>query len=167
MSDKNILPYRKGVGLMILNKDLKVFIGMRIDSKQEAWQMPQGGVDEGENLEEAAFREMEEETGTRNAEIIAQTVNWYSYDLPEYLIPRLWGGKYCGQKQKWFLMKFLGNDSDFDISSSKNAEFMQWRWAKIEDLPNIIIGFKRDLYISVIEEFRDYIIAMKQNAKKH
>ena len=166
MTNKEDLPYRKGIGLMILNKNLEVFVGMRIDSKQEAWQMPQGGVDDGEELRDAALREMEEETGSRNAEILAETINWYSYDLPDYLVPKLWDGKYRGQQQKWYLLQFLGIDDEFNISSSHNAEFMQWRWSKIEDLPNIIISFKRDLYISVIEEFRDHIIKLKKDAKK-
>ena len=160
------LPYRKGVGLMIVNKKLEVFVGLRIDSKQEAWQMPQGGIDEGEESVEAVFREMEEETGTRNAKIIAETDHWYNYDLPDYLIPKLWNGKYRGQQQKWYLLEFLGEDSEFNISASKNAEFMQWKWTKMEELPNIIIAFKRDLYISVIEEFREHIIRLRKNAKK-
>ncbi len=154
------LPYRPGVGLMILNQDLEVFVGRRIDSKTEAWQMPQGGIDDGETPEDAAMREMEEEIGTRNAEIIFKTKEWYKYDLPVYLISKLWNGRYRGQRQKWFLLKFLGQDSDIDITKHQQ-EFTEWKWVNIEDLPQIIVPFKKKLYITVIEEFRDVLLKMK------
>lgn len=155
------LPYRPGVGLMILNSKLEVFVGRRIDSKAEAWQMPQGGIDDGENPEQAAMREMKEEIGTNNAKIIAKTKQWYKYDLPSYLITRLWNGRYRGQRQKWFLLQYLGCDEDINISHAY-AEFSHWKWVSIEDLSQIIVSFKKKLYISVIEEFRDTIIALKK-----
>jgi len=158
------LPYRPSVGLMILNSNLEVFVGRRIDSKQEAWQMPQGGIDEGELPSESVKREMLEEIGTNKADILAETKQWYNYDLPSYLISKLWNGKYRGQRQKWFLLKFLGNDSEINIENI-HPEFIEWKWVKIEDLPQIIVPFKKQLYISVIEEFRDVILDLK-NAKR-
>jgi putative (di)nucleoside polyphosphate hydrolase len=158
------LPYRPSVGLMILNDKLEIFVGRRVDSKTEAWQMPQGGIDDGEDPEIAALREMKEEIGTDNAEIIAKTKQWYKYDLPNYLVSRLWNGRYRGQRQKWFLLRYLGKDEDINIAHHHDVEFSEWRWAKIEDLTQIIVPFKKSLYISVIEEFRDVIIALK--AKK-
>ncbi len=155
------LPYRPSVGLMILNNKLEVFVGRRVDSKLEAWQMPQGGIDDGEDIVDAAFREMKEEIGTNNAEILAETKQWYKYDLPYYLINRLWNGRYRGQRQKWFLIKYLGKDEDININGV-NIEFVDWRWVKIEELTQIIVPFKRNLYISVIEEFRDVIISLKE-----
>ncbi len=155
------LPYRPSVGLMILNSNLEVFVGRRVDSKLEAWQMPQGGIDDGEAITDAAFREMKEEIGTNNAEILAETKQWYKYDLPYYLISKLWNGRYRGQRQKWFLLKYLGKDEDININCA-NLEFIAWRWVKIEELTQIIVPFKRNLYISVIEEFRDVIISLKE-----
>ncbi len=155
------LPYRPSVGLMILNSKLEVFVGRRVDSKSEAWQMPQGGVDDGEAIKDAAFREMKEEIGTNNAQILAETKQWYQYDLPYYLISKLWNGRYRGQRQKWFLLKYLGKDEDINISYG-DVEFVAWRWVKIEELTQIIVPFKRNLYISVIEEFRDVIISLKE-----
>ena len=155
------LPYRPSVGLMILNNKLEVFVGRRVDSKLEAWQMPQGGIDDGEDIVDAAFREMKEEIGTNNAKILAETKQWYKYDLPYYLINKLWNGRYRGQRQKWFLIKYLGKDEDININGV-NIEFVDWRWVKIEELTQIIVPFKRNLYISVIEEFRDVIISLKE-----
>ena len=154
------LPYRASVGLMILNDKFEVFVGRRVDSKTEAWQMPQGGIDDGETPEEAAMREMKEETGTDNAEIIAKTKEWYKYDLPSYLISKLWNGRYRGQRQKWFLLKYLGQNDEINIHYA-NAEFTDWKWVKIEELTQIIVPFKKNLYLSVIEEFRDPILLLR------
>jgi putative (di)nucleoside polyphosphate hydrolase len=149
-------PYRPGVGLMIINKNKEVFVGRRIDSKYGAWQMPQGGIDEGETAVEAALREMLEETGNNNVKILAESANWFYYDVPFVAAQRLWGGKYRGQKQKWFLMEFLGEDEDFDIDT-EHPEFSEWRWVDLETLPDIIVYFKRSLYMEVLKEFRSLI----------
>lgn len=154
------LPYRPGVGLMIINDNFEVFVGKRIDSKTESWQMPQGGVDEGESTQEAVLREMQEEIGTNLATIIAETKQWYHYDLPYHLIGKLWDGRFRGQRQKWFLLKYLGKDNDININNH-NPEFNEWKWVKMEELPQIIVPFKKNLYISVIEEFRDVILSLK------
>ncbi len=150
------LPYRAGVGIMLLNADRMVFVGRRIDSTSDAWQMPQGGIDEGEEAAAAALRELEEEAGTNKAEIIAESKEWLAYDLPDRLIPRIWNGKYRGQNQKWFAMRFLGNDNDININTA-HPEFCEWRWVSLQDLPNIIVSFKRDIYVKVVEEFKGII----------
>lgn len=147
------LPYRSGVGMMLVNKDNKVFVGKRIDTRSEAWQMPQGGVDEGEDESVAALRELEEEIGTSKAEIIAASKDYYYYDLPEALVPDIWGGKYRGQKQKWFFMRFLGADSDINIATA-HAEFCKWKWVTMQSLPDIIIPFKKDIYSAIVDEFK-------------
>lgn len=151
------LPFRPGVGLMLLNNKNQVFVGKRIDTRSDAWQMPQGGIDNDESPKDAALRELEEETGVVSAEIIAETKLWYYYDVPEYLIPKLWDGKYRGQKQKWFLIRFYGNDEEINIRKSPQPEFLEWRWADLDALPEIIVPFKRKLYTEVIEEFRQYL----------
>jgi putative (di)nucleoside polyphosphate hydrolase len=150
--DKSQLPYRPSVGLMLLNKDNKVFVGKRIDSKVEAWQMPQGGIDEGEDALEAARRELKEEIGTCNVEVITMSQEWFFYDIPDYLVPKLWNGQYRGQKQKWFLMRFLGTDAEINIKT-EHPEFSSWRWAEFEILPEIIVPFKKQLYLDVINAF--------------
>lgn len=150
------LPYRMGVGIMLINDKKEVFTGRRIDTRSEAWQMPQGGIDKGEVPSEAVFREMEEEIGTNKAEIIAQSEGWYSYDLPKRLVPNLWGGKYRGQKQKWFIMRFTGDDSDINIET-KHPEFCQWKWIKADILTEVIVPFKKQLYSEVMEEFKQYL----------
>jgi putative (di)nucleoside polyphosphate hydrolase len=154
-SDHNIslLPYRLGVGMMILNKHNQVFVGKRVDAKVEAWQMPQGGIDIGETPSRAALREMEEEIGTKNGNIISETKNWYSYDLPKFLIPKLWNGQYKGQKQKWFLINFTGEDSEIEVETN-HPEFEDWRWVDLLELTEIIIPFKRKLYEAVMCEFK-------------
>jgi len=150
------LPYRAGVGIMLLNSENMVFVGKRVDTTSDAWQMPQGGIDEGEEAPEAVLRELEEEVGTNKAKIIAQSNEWLSYDLPDRLIPRIWNGRYRGQSQKWFALRFLGNDSDININTAQ-PEFCEWRWASIQDLPSLIVPFKRDIYSKVIEEFQPLI----------
>lgn len=144
--------YRRGVGIMLLNGDGKVFVGRRIDQKEEAWQMPQGGIDRGETPRDAAFRELKEETGTDKAEIVAETKNWLTYDLPAALRGRLWRGRYTGQKQKWFAMRFRGRDSDIDLATH-HPEFSAWQWAEHDRLVSLIVPFKRALYRDVLAEF--------------
>ncbi len=146
------LPYRKGTGLMLVNREGKVFVARRIDMPSEAWQMPQGGIDKGETPRMAALRELKEEIGTDKAEIIAESEGWLSYDLPAELVPKIWGGKYRGQTQKWFLLRFTGKNSDIDIET-EHPEFLAWKWAEIGDLPKLIVPFKRKLYEDLLEEF--------------
>ncbi len=156
----NELPYRLGVGIMLINAQRKVFAAKRIDMTSEAWQMPQGGIDKGEKPEVAALRELLEETGTDKAEIIAESRGWYHYDLPAELVPIIWGGRYRGQKQKWFLMQFTGKDSDINIATINIAteipEFSEWKWVEPRTLPDIIVPFKRMLYEKIVEEFKQY-----------
>jgi len=150
------LPYRPCIGVMLLNPDNKVFVGQRIDTTMEAWQMPQGGIDEGENPEGCAFRELKEEIGTNNATVLARTKDWLTYDLPSNLIGKVWGGRYRGQKQIWFLMRFLGDNADIDLDTH-HPEFIAWKWVETRDLPALIVPFKRDLYHAVIKEFSAYL----------
>lgn len=152
----DLLPYRQGVGMMILNKNFQVFVAKRIDTKIQAWQMPQGGIFTGETPSKAALREMQEEIGTDKATIIAESSNWYSYDIPDGLIHKLWDGHYRGQRQKWFLMKFYGHESEINLHTSV-PEFNEWSWVDLDDLPQIIIPFKRKLYKAIISEFRPLI----------
>lgn len=152
-----LLPYRLGVGMMILSKKNQIFVGKRLDAKMEAWQMPQGGIDIGETPSRAALREMEEEMGSGKGVILAESKNWYSYDLPKFLVPKLWGGSYRGQKQKWFLIQFTGDESEINIKTA-NPEFGDWRWVELDEMLNIIIPFKRKLYEAVIAEFKPLII---------
>ena len=151
-----LLPYRPGVGMMIINKEKKVFIAKRNDTKIQGWQMPQGGIDKGETPSKAALREMEEEIGSNLGKIIAETRNWYSYDIPKFLIQKLWEGSYRGQIQKWFLIEYLGKDSDINLNTEM-PEFTHWRWATIEELPKLIIPFKKKLYSAVIKEFSHFL----------
>lgn len=150
------LPYRPCVGLMILNRENKVFVAKRIDMRTEAWQMPQGGIDEGEDAQAAALREMKEEIGTDNAEIIAESRMWMKYDLPQHLVPQLWDGKYRGQKQKWYALRYLGEDSDINIQTDI-PEFSEWKWVDMETLPDIIVPFKQELYAMIVEQFRHLV----------
>lgn len=150
------LPYRLGVGIMLRNTDGKIFVAKRIDTQAEAWQMPQGGIDKGEEPQQAALRELLEETGTDKAKIIAESADWYGYDLPDALIPTVWGGKYRGQKQKWFVMQFLGADVDINIET-EHPEFCEWKWAVPATLPDLIVPFKRQLYADLLAEFKGYL----------
>jgi putative (di)nucleoside polyphosphate hydrolase len=151
--------YRRGVGVMLLNSQGKVFVGARIDNTDDAWQMPQGGIDEGDDDEWAtALRELEEETGIEPhlIERIAACPERMKYDLPDDLRPKLWGGKFKGQDQDWFLARFLGRDSDIDIATS-HPEFREWKWIEPQQLPDLIVPFKRDLYQRLLGEFSDYL----------
>jgi len=141
---------------MLLNPNDRVFVGQRIDATMEAWQMPQGGIDEGEDAEQSAFRELEEEIGTANAKIIAKTDDWLTYDLPDDLLGKVWGGRYRGQKQIWFLMRYQGEDSDINLETH-HPEFNAWRWVELADVPKLIVPFKRDLYHAIVREFAPYI----------
>ena len=154
--DFSHLPFRQGVGMMIIDKDNRVFVGKRVDSKANSWQMPQGGIDLGETPSAAALREMEEEIGSGAGKIIAESKRWYSYRVPDFLIPKLWGGKYCGQRQKWFLIRFTGEDSDININT-EHPEFVQWKWMNFKELLKNIIPFKFKLYKQVVNEFKDLL----------
>ncbi|MCF8462610.1 MAG: RNA pyrophosphohydrolase [Rickettsiaceae bacterium] len=145
--------YRPAVGLMIINKNNEIFLGNRIDSKHTAWQMPQGGINLGETPSQAAMREMLEEIGSNNANIVAESRYWYCYDIPEKSVSQLWGGKYCGQNQKWFLIRFEGNDDEINIQT-QIPEFSQWQWVAPEKLNTTIAYFKRRLYGAVMREFK-------------
>jgi len=151
-NDNDLLPYRPCVGLMLLNDMGKLLVAKRIDTLVEAWQMPQGGIDEGEEPQTTAFREMEEEIGTRNAEILQEYDGWLSYDLPDHLIGRVWKGKYRGQRMKWFLMRYLGKDSDINLNTP-HPEFSEWKWLDISDLTRSIVEFKRPLYAELVRYF--------------
>ena len=148
------LPYRSNVGIMLINDDGHVFVGQRLDNNQNAWQMPQGGIDCDEDPQSAAYRELLEETGIEqgNVKFLATSSKWLLYDLPEDLIPKLWDGKYRGQKQKWFLFKFLGTNRDINIST-EHPEFSNWKWMPKENLLEEIVPFKKSVYESVLREF--------------
>lgn len=151
----NKLPYRRNVGIILLNKDGQVFVGARIDNPDDAWQLPQGGVDKGENYLDAAYRELEEETGVArsNTEVLSEAEEWLRYDLPPDLQKRIWGGKFRGQEQKWYVFRFTGQDSDIDINAHHPPEFRDWRWAPLKDLPDLAVSFKRDVYEQLVAMF--------------
>lgn len=152
------LPYRPCVGLMLMNAEGKIFVGMRNDGPQDAWQMPQGGVDKGEDPRDAALRELWEETGVTAdlVEIIAETEGWLPYDLPHDIVPHIWKGRYRGQEQKWFLLRFTGADDQINIETD-HPEFTRWKWQKPDRLIAEIVPFKRDVYKRVVEAFSDYL----------
>ena len=157
MSD---LPYRPCAGVMLLNRDGCVFVGQRMDSTLEAWQMPQGGIDPGEDAKAAAVRELGEETGVGSSlvELVAEAPEELWYDLPPELIGKVWKGKWRGQRQRWFLYRFLGEDRDVDIATPY-PEFRAWRWMDPDDLPAVVVPFKRDLYQAVLAAFRPHLAA--------
>jgi len=147
------LPYRSGVGIILLDRRGRVFVGRRIDTVAEAWQLPQGGIDTGETPLQAARRELAEETGVTSAELLAESADWYTYDLPAELIGKVWGGRYRGQRQKWFVFRFTGADDEIDIAT-EHPEFNGWKWIAIDDLPATIVPFKRRLYERLVADFR-------------
>ena len=147
----NKLPLRIGVGIILLNKKNQVFVGKRKDNPNNKWQMPQGGVDSGEDYISAMRRELMEETSIKNIEIIKEIKKKYQYELPQNLIGIIWKGKYRGQKQKWFVAKFLGQDTEINLNT-KNPEFIEWKWIDPKSLPEVIVDFKRNLYLELLEE---------------
>ena len=152
MNQKQVLPLRIGVGIALLNNENKIFVGKRIDNQVgNHWQMPQGGVDEGENLLQAAKRELEEETGIKKVEIIKEIDGWFIYYLPKYLLGKVWKGKYGGQKQRWFITKFIGSNQEINIKT-KRPEFIEWKWIEIKDLNKVAVDFKIDIYNKLKEE---------------
>lgn len=153
--------FRQGVGVVLLNAKNRVFVAQRIDTTEPAWQMPQGGLDQGEDPYAAALRELKEETGTDKAILIAETKDWLRYDLPEDLQAKMWKGKYRGQEQKWYLMRFTGTDADINIET-EHPEFSDWKWAEFTTLPDMIVGFKKELYRQIVEAFGKAVARAKQ-----
>ena len=149
--NNQLLPMRSGVGIIVLNKKNKVFVGKRKDNPGDRWQMPQGGIDVGENYIDAMKRELIEETSIRNIKIIKQIEQTYQYQLPDNLIGIIWKGKFRGQKQKWFITRFLGNDNEININT-KYPEFIDWKWIDPKTLPDVIVKFKKDLYLNLLKE---------------
>ena len=154
--DYKILPLRTGVGIVVLNSQNKIFVGKRKDNNFDKWQMPQGGVDTNEPLLHAMKRELLEETSIKNIEVLKEFDQWLKYELPENLVGKIWKGKYRGQKQKWFVVKFLGEDSEININT-RNAEFIEWKWVDMNTLPNLIVLFKKHVYEKVLVELKKVV----------
>ena len=158
MNDKfKNLPLRSGVGIVLINKNNQVFVAKRIDNPKNFWQMPQGGVDEGEDFLTAAYRELEEETSVKNVELIKELDGFVTYHLPERLLGIIWRGKYKGQKQKWFLMKYLGEDNDINIKTKK-PEFLDWKWVDLEEITKLVVDFKLHVYQEVQKKVKKILI---------
>lgn len=156
-------PYRPGVGIVLFNKQGLVFLGERLDHAG-SWQMPQGGIDEGEEAETAVFREMEEEIGTRNARILGVLKEWLYYDIPAHTANKLWDGRYRGQKQRWIALEFLGDDSEINLNTHDDPEFSQWKWVSIDDLIEYAVSFKREVYERVFDEFDVFAAQLKKRS---
>tara|TARA_B100000614_G_scaffold261250_1_gene290276 strand:- start:424 stop:900 length:477 start_codon:yes stop_codon:yes gene_type:complete len=150
------LPLRSGVGIVVINKKNKVFVARRIDNPKNFWQMPQGGVNEGENFLNAAYRELEEETSIKSVELIQELEGTITYELPNHLLGIIWKGKYRGQKQKWFLMRFIGDDNEINIKTKK-PEFLEWKWIEINQLTEVVVDFKLHVYKEVKEKVKKII----------
>jgi putative (di)nucleoside polyphosphate hydrolase len=151
MKSNKILPLRIGVGIVLLNNKNNIFVGKRIDNPKKFWQMPQGGVNKNENLFEAAKRELEEETGIKSIKLIKEIDGWIEYELPKDLLGKIWKGKYRGQKQKWFIMRFIGEDKEINVKT-KNPEFLEWEWIESSNLTNSVVSFKLNVYKKIVEE---------------
>ena len=151
------LPLRIGVGIVVLNKDNKVFVAKRIDNPKNFWQMPQGGVDEEEYFLKAAYRELEEETSIKSVDLIKELDGTTTYELPDHLLGIIWKGKYKGQKQKWFLMKYLGQDNEINIKT-KNPEFLEWKWVDLKQITELVVDFKLQVYLEVQKKVKKILI---------
>ncbi len=151
------LPLRIGVGIIVLNPNNKVFVGKRRDNPVDKWQMPQGGVDPGETFLQAMKRELKEETSIKKIEVLKELDYWLEYELPKNLVGIIWKGKYRGQKQKWFIARFLGSDNEINLNTKK-PEFIEWKWLKINELPNVIVDFKKNVYKKLVEELDKFIV---------
>ena len=157
MTNEDInLPLRSGVGIILLNKGNKVFVAKRIDNQKNFWQMPQGGVDEGEDFLKAAYRELEEETSIKNVELIKELEGTITYELPDYLLGIIWKGRYRGQKQKWFLMRFRGEEKEINIKT-KNPEFLDWKWIELDQITEVVVDFKLHVYKELKEKIKKII----------
>ena len=154
--NNKILPLRTGVGIIVLNSQNKIFVGKRKDNPFDKWQMPQGGVDLDEPLLQAMKRELLEETSIKNIEVLKEFDQWLAYELPKNLVGKIWKGKYRGQKQKWFVVRFLGSDSEINVNT-KHPEFIEWKWIDMELLPDLIVHFKKHIYEEVLTELKKYI----------
>ena len=151
--NEKILPLRNGVGAIVINRNNKVFVGKRIDNPGKFWQMPQGGVDEGEQYFDAMKRELFEETGIKNFEVIKEIDGMTEYELPDYLLGKIWKGKYRGQKQKWYVIRFLGDDKEINLKTGK-PEFLEWKWINLDELPDVIVDFKKKLYEKLVPKIK-------------
>ena len=151
--DLHNLPLRSGVGIVVLNKENKVFVAKRIDNPKNFWQMPQGGVDEGEDFLKAAYRELEEESSIKNVELVKELDGTITYELPDRLLGLIWKGKYRGQKQKWFLMRFVGSDSEINIKT-KHPEFLEWKWVELDKITDLVVDFKLHVYKEVKDKVK-------------
>ena len=156
MTKNQTLPLRSGVGIVVLNKDNKIFVAKRIDNPKNFWQMPQGGVNHGENFLKAAYRELEEETSIKNVELIKELDGTITYELPDRLLGIIWKGKYRGQKQKWFLMKFTGEEQEINIKT-KNPEFLDWKWIELDQITEVVVDFKLHVYKELKEKIKKII----------
>tara|TARA_B110000003_G_C16562198_1_gene500863 strand:+ start:757 stop:1242 length:486 start_codon:yes stop_codon:yes gene_type:complete len=155
--DFSELPLRIGVGIILLNNENKVFVAKRIDNAKNFWQMPQGGVDEGEDFLKAAYRELEEETSIKSVELIKELDGTITYELPDRLLGIIWKGKYKGQKQKWFLMKFIGKEQEINVQT-KNPEFLEWKWIELEQITEFVVDFKLHVYKAIKEKVEKLLI---------
>ena len=150
------LPLRKGVGVVLLNKNNQIFVGKRIDNPNDFWQMPQGGIDKGENPLEAAYRELKEETNVKSVELIAEIKNEITYNLPDKLLGIIWKGKYKGQPQKWYIMRFIGEDNEINLKT-KHPEFLDWKWINVENITDKVVDFKLHVYRKIQNELKNLI----------
>ena len=156
MNEYKNLPLRPGVGIILLNSEDKVFVGKRVDNPLNFWQMPQGGIDKNEKVLEAAIRELKEETGITTVKLIKELNYWLEYDLPKNLIDKIWKGKYRGQRQKWFIMQFIGNKKDININT-EHPEFLEWKWIHYSELPKIVVNFKVKVYEKLVDELKNLL----------